>query len=200
MPFIPSSFSFLCSADLSIPIKSAVFEILPWFFLSCKNSNISENESVFFKFFDEVESNKKSTKFTHWSYFENLDPYRNYLVAKEYCGLREAQNNNQGTFTNFAQNDQYLYALHTYLMYLKFGFGRANQDACIDIRRGAMDREQGVNLVKLYDGQYPDEFIDLYLDYYQISKKYFDDILDKWTNPKLFKKVNNEIIPLFEIT
>ena len=27
-----------------------------------------------------------------------------------------------GTFTNFAQNDQLLYTLHTYVMYLKFGF------------------------------------------------------------------------------
>ena len=35
MSLIPSSFNFLWSADLSIPIKSAVFEILPWFFFNC---------------------------------------------------------------------------------------------------------------------------------------------------------------------
>ena len=153
-----------------------------------------------FRFPPDSDLEESELKILHWSYFENWDPYRNYLVSKEHCGLLENDETNSGTFTNFAQNDQALYSLHTYLMYLKFGFGRANQDACIDIRRGAMDREQGVNLVKLYDGQYPDEFIDLYLDYYQISKKYFDEILDKWTNPKLFKKVNNELIPLFEIT
>ena len=85
-------------------------------------------------------------KITHWSYFENWDPYRNYLVAKRYCGLQEADNTNSGTFTNFAQNDQYLYTLHCYLMFLKFGFGRANQDACIEIRRGAMERSQGAKL------------------------------------------------------
>ena len=34
MPFIPSSFNFLWSADLSIPIKSAVFEMFPWFFFN----------------------------------------------------------------------------------------------------------------------------------------------------------------------
>ena len=48
-----------------------------------------------------------------------------------------------------------LYSLHTYLMYLKFGFGRANQDACIEIRRGAMERDQAINLLNLYDGEYP---------------------------------------------
>jgi hypothetical protein len=76
----------------------------------------------------------------------------------------ESEETNSGTFTNFAQNDQALYALHTYLMYLKFGFGRATQDASIEVRRGAMDREQALNLVRLYDGQYPANFIETYLD------------------------------------
>ena len=79
------------------------------------------------------------------------------------------------TFTNFAQNDQAL--LHyMYLMYLKFGFGRATQDAGIEIRRGAMDRDQAINLVKLYDNNYPENFVDLYLDYYQISLEEFNNI------------------------
>ena len=85
------------------------------------------NEDYFFKFPEERIS--KKLKITHWSYFENWDPYRNYLVAKDFCGLEESKKNNLGTFTNFAQNDQALVALHTYLMYLKFGFGRATADA-----------------------------------------------------------------------
>ena len=76
-------------------------------------------------------------------------------------------------------------------MYLKFGFGRATQDAGIEIRRGAMTRDQAVNLVRLYDGQYPEEFIDIYLDYYQIKKEKFDTVLDKWANRELFEKANN---------
>ena len=126
--------------------------------------------------------------FTHWSFYENWDPYRNYIIAKEHCGLQERTDNNSGTFTNFAQNDQALYTLHAYLMYLKFGFGRATQDAGIEIRRGAMTREQAINLVNLYDNQYPEQFIDLYLDYYQMTKEEFDAVLDKWVNKNLFEK------------
>ena len=59
-------------------------------------------------------------------------------------------------------------------MYLKFGFGRATQDAGIEIRRGAMTREQGVNLVRLYDGHYPEEFIGTYLEYYRMTLEEFD--------------------------
>ena len=132
-----------------------------------KESGLNDNDLYFFRFPEEA---AEQLKITHWSYFENWDPYRNYLIAKEHCGLKEKEETNSGTFTNFAQNDQVLYALHTYLMYLKFGFGRANQDALIEIRLGAMDREQALNLVRLYDGYYPEEFIGLYLDYYQMSK------------------------------
>ena len=131
-------------------------------------SNLTENDLYFFRFPEDKDLENKELNLTHLSYFENWDPYRNYLVAKEYCGLQEAETNNEGTFTNFSQNDQALYALHTYLMYLKFGFGRATQDAGIEIRRGAMNREQGLNLVKMFDGKYPDIWESQYLDYYQI--------------------------------
>jgi hypothetical protein len=86
-----------------------------------------------------------------------------------------------------------LCALHYYLMYLKFGFGRANQDASIEIRRGAMSREQGINLVNLYDNCYPKDFVDDFLSYFDISKKDFDKIIDKWANKNLFKKDQNNI-------
>ena len=135
----------------------------------------------------------------HWSYFENWDSYRNYLVAKEYCGLEEAEVSNTGTFTNFAQNDQALYSLHAYMMYIKLGFGRATQDAGIEIRRGAMTRDQAINLVNLYDGFYPEEYIQTYLDYYQMTQAEFDLVLDHWANKSLFRKVNGRWEPTFTI-
>lgn len=163
-------------------------------------SGLTASQLQFFRFPSDEVLDKNSLQLTHWSYFESWDPYRNYLVAKEYCGLEEAEESNVGTFTNFSQNDQALYALHTYLMYLKFGFGRANQDACIEIRRGAMNREQAVNLVRLYDGHYPEEFIDLYLDYYQMTKSQFLEVLDRYANKELFIKVDDRWAPRFEIS
>lgn len=160
-------------------------------------SGLSENDLYFFRFPDNNSLIGKDLNLTHLSYFENWDPYRNYLVAKEHCGLREADSNNSGTFTNFSQNDQALYALHTYLMYLKFGFGRANQDASIEVRRGAMDRHQALNLVKLYDGLYPEDFIETYLEYFEMTKEEFDDVLDKYANKGLFEKVDGFWKPKF---
>ena len=58
-------------------------------------------------------------------------------------------------------------------MYLKFGFGRCNQDSSIDIRRGSMSRDQAIELVKLYDGVVPEKLYPDYCSYYKISRKSF---------------------------
>ena len=159
----------------------------------------SNNDLYWWRFPTEKELNDKKLTCVHWSYFEDWDPYRNYLVAKEFCGLQEQEVGNTGTFTNFAQNDQALYALHTYMMYLKFGFGRATQDAGIEIRRGALSREQAVHLVRMYDNNYPEEFIPLYLDYYGMSATEFETILDKWANKQLFEKKDKRWQPVFQV-
>jgi len=159
----------------------------------------SAADQWFFTFPSDEELHGYDPQILHWSYFENWDPYRNYLVAKAHCGLAENEDSNPGTFTNFAQNDQTIYALHTYLMYLKFGFGRANQDACIEVRRGAMERAQAVNLVRLYDGQFPEESVDEYLAYYRMERIEFDAVLDRWANKDLFEKRSGRWTPLFEI-
>ena len=162
-------------------------------------NRFSKSELYWWSFPDEKELEGKQLTCVHWSYFENWDPYKNYLIAKEHCGLKEQDEGNEGTFTNFAQNDQALYMLHTYLMYLKFGFGRATQDAGIEIRRGALSREQAIHLVKMYDNPDLETHIPTYLEYYQMTREEFDSVLDKWANKELFEKNNGYWTPKFEI-
>jgi len=82
-------------------------------------------------------------------------------------------------------------------MYLKFGFGRANQDASIEVRRGSMDRNQALNLVRMYDGIFPDNYLDLYLRYFDMKLEEFNHVLDKYANIDLFEKVDNAWKPKF---
>ncbi len=164
-----------------------------------KDADISESDMSFFRFPKESEVSEVGLSFTHWSYFEPWDSYRNYIVAKEHCGLIEKDDGNLDTFTNFSQNDQSLYALHAYMMYLKFGFGRATQDAGIEIRRGSMTRDQAINLVQMYDNAYPHELIDTFLDYYGMTKNEFDSVLDNYVNKDLFEKIEGIWQPKFEV-
>ena len=163
-----------------------------------KMSGLTEKELYWFKFSNEEELKKLKLQITHYGFYESWDPYRNYQIAKKYCGLNENETLNEGTYTNFAQTEQKIYLLHVYFMYLKFGFGRATQDAGIDVRRGAMTREQAVQLVKLYDDMYPESLFEEYCDYYKMSMSDFMSNIDKWANKDLFEK-KNKWVPKFEI-
>lgn len=161
-------------------------------------SKIPKEKMYWWLYPSEEELKKVQPVMAHWSYFENWDPYEHYLVAKEKCGLQERPERCNATYNNFGQTDTNLFDLYIYLMYLKFGFGHTTGDAGIDIRRGAMTREQGLALVKLYDGEYPEPYIEGYLAYFDMTQQEFDAALDEHANKKLFYKENGRWVPLFE--
>ena len=136
---------------------------------------------------------------THWSNFENWDPLEHYLLAKEKCGFKELPDRSIGTFSNYAQLDDKLQEFHAYMMQIKFGFGRAWSDACIEIRAGRMTREEGIELVKKYDGEFPEEYLEDYLEYYDMSELEFFDTIDAFRDPNVWEKVNGEWKLKFEI-
>ena len=165
-----------------------------------QTSGLSKKDLYWFEFNPTLFKDMSNFEVTHMSFYEDGDPYRNYLVAKEFCGLKEYEDGVSGTFTNFSQNDQELASLHYYLMYLKFGFGRATQDAGIEIRRGAMTRDQAVNLVKVYDNKPPRASFEAYAKYYGISIELFLETIDKFANKDLFKKVDGNWQPRFTVS
>ena len=60
------------------------------------------------------------------------------------------------TFNIYAKTDcLYANGLHDYLKYLKFGYGRATDDASNEIRHGRMTRREGIDLVMQYDHRVP---------------------------------------------
>ena len=62
-----------------------------------------------------------------------------------------------------------------------------------------MDREQAINLVNLYDGHFPEEFIETYLNYYQMTLQEFNNVIDSWVNEDLFEKIDGYWKPKFVI-
>ena len=125
---------------------------------------------------------------THWSKFEDWDPQVHAQHAKEHCGLEMLVGGSIGTFTNYASLDDLSRDLHVYLQFVKFGFGRCNADASIEIRRGRMSREQGVSVCKNIDGCFPIEMLPVYLDYYEMTEKEFWDTIDKWVDYDILYK------------
>jgi N-acetyl sugar amidotransferase len=92
----------------------------------------------------------------------------------------------EGTYTNYENLDEKMHGLHDYLKYVKYGFGRATDHACIDVRNSRLTREEGLKLVKQYDGKYPNYGVDEFVKYSGMTKEEIDVILDSFTNPVLF--------------
>ena len=97
----------------------------------------------------------------------------------------------EGTYTNYENLDEAMHGLHDYLKFVKYGFGRATDHACIDIRNRRLTRNEGIELVKKYDGKYPHLSINAFIEYSGMTKDEINEIIDSYTNPVLFK-VDNE--------
>jgi len=115
-----------------------------------------------------------------WDYKENL------RISQE-NGFRCSDRPVETTYENFENLDCYSNHLHDYLKYCKYGFGRATDNACIDIRLGYISRDEGVRLVHKYDGKPPKKAIKKYLEYSGFSSDEFWQIVDSFTNKDIFK-------------
>jgi len=94
----------------------------------------------------------------------------------------------EGTYTNYENLDEKLVSLHDYLKYVKYGFGRATDHVGIDIRNGRMTREEGLQLVRRYDGKYPYYGVSEFIKYSGMTKEEVDAVIDSYTNPVIFKQ------------
>jgi len=101
---------------------------------------------------------------------------------------------NEGTFSKYASLDDKLDGFHFYLAYIKFGHGRCQSDAAHEIRDGHITREEGVALVKKYDGEFPKKYYQEFLDYCSISEQEFNEIIDSWRGEHIWKYKNSKWI------
>lgn len=116
---------------------------------------------------------------------------RKVLKKSQEYGFEISDRPIETTYEDFENLDCYSNHLHDYLKYVKYGFGRATDNACLDIRLGYITREQGVRLVNKYDGRLPSKAIKRYLEYTGFSQKEFDKIVNSYTNKRIFERDEN---------
>jgi N-acetyl sugar amidotransferase len=112
------------------------------------------------------------------------------LEAVEKIGFSRNPEPKEGTYTNWENLDTKYTGMHDYFKWIKFGFGRASDHASLDIRSGKISREEGLELVKKYEGKIPEKYFKDFLNDMDISKDEFYTIVDKFTNKDIFKKDN----------
>lgn len=80
--------------------------------------------------------------------------------------------------------------IHDYMMYRKFGFGRACAQLSVDIRAGLRDRKASIPILEARDGIFPHQYAGAWawevLDRVGIGREEFGDIAARFTNRDLW--------------
>ena len=84
-------------------------------------------------------------------------------------------------------NDIHDNGIHDYMKYVKFGYGRATDHACRDIRNGVMTRQEGIMMVKKYDHVIPGD-IPRWLKYTGWTREQFFREADRFRDPRAWVK------------
>ena len=90
------------------------------------------------------------TRATFCSHYFHWDSERHLEIAQRF-GFRTLTGPAEGTYRNYVGIDERINRIHQYLKVLKFGYGRATDHACEDIRNGRLTREEAVELVRRHD-------------------------------------------------
>jgi N-acetyl sugar amidotransferase len=136
---------------------------------------------------DELE--RSNIEVHYLGYYLKWTPQEVYYYASENTGFKARPFRTQGTYSKYNSIDDKIDDLHYYTTYIKFGIGRATYDASQEIRNRHLTREEGVALVKKFDGEFPDRYFNEVMEYLEIDPDYFrNELTDRFRSPHLWGK------------
>ena len=122
-------------------------------------------------------------------YYIPWDGWGNALISQA-RGFETYPKPVEGSLVNYENLDNVQTGIHDYFKFLKYGFGRATDLACMQVRRGRLARSDAVELVRIHDGRYPSSYLgyslEEVLDEIGMTQNEFDRVCDRFTNKRLF--------------
>ncbi len=118
-------------------------------------------------------------------------PQENFYYAVENSNFQVNEERIEGTYQKYAGIDDKIESFHYYTAYIKFGFGRAMYDTSMEIRNGHLDKEEGLGLIKQFDGEFPIKYYKDFLDYISMTDEKFKEICDRFRPEHLWVKKSN---------
>lgn len=169
---------------------------------------LTDNELSLYLPAKKADLEKKNIEVHYLGYYLKWHPQSCYYYAVENAGFEAAPERTVGTYSKYNSIDDKIDDLHYFSTYIKFGIGRASYDAAQEIRSGDITREEGIALVKRYDGEFPERFMNEILEYLSIPEKdypiaskmfkyplltreNFSELSDSFRSEHLWKKENN---------
>lgn len=141
---------------------------------------------------DHKELERSKIEVHYLGYYLKWTPQEAYYYAAEHTGFTANPVRTEGTYSKYNSLDDRIDGFHYYTTHVKFGIGRATYDASQEIRNRHLTREEGIALVKRFDGEYPERFSADIMDYLGMTKDQFLELCDTFRSPHLWKKENGE--------
>jgi len=188
-----------CRYDLETEIDRHVFSnIRPDYF---KKFGVSDADLQIYMPPTVDEFRKVGIEAHFMSYYRRWIPQENYYLATRYTGFTpNIDGRSEGTYSKYASLDDRMDGFHYYLMFIKFGIGRATSDAAHEIRDGHLNRDEGLRLVRKYDGEFPRKYFKEFLEYCDITEEYFWEVINSWRSPHIWEKSSGEWKLRYQVT
>lgn len=118
------------------------------------------------------------------------DGYSNALISQAF-GFETLNKTVEGSIVNYENLDNLQTGIHDYFKFLKFGFGRSTDIACLHVRRGRITRQDAMAMVRTHDGKFPWTYlhvpIEQILELLEMGVEEFITICDRFTNKSIFQ-------------
>jgi N-acetyl sugar amidotransferase len=141
---------------------------------------------------DYKEVEKVKVEVHYLGYYLKWTPQESYYYSVEHTNFKARPFRSQGTYSKYNSIDDKIDDLHYYTTFIKFGLGRATYDASQEIRNKHITREEGVALVKRFDGEFPDKYFHEVMNYIGMPPEKFFELCEQFRSPHLWKKENGE--------
>ena len=152
--------------------------------------NLNDFEPYMAPSLDDLNSKKIEQRYL--GYYLEWDPQECYYYAAKNTDFRPNTERTEGSYSKYSSIDDKIDPFHYYLTFIKFGLGRASYDAAQEIRNEKITREEGVNLIKKYDNEFPKKYFKEFLEYIEMNEEDFFSTVDKFRSPHLWRKKNKE--------
>jgi N-acetyl sugar amidotransferase len=132
------------------------------------------------------------TEVHYLGYYLKWHPQETYYYSVENTDFLPNDFRTEGSYSKYSSIDDKIDWLHYYTTHIKFGIGRATEDSAQEIRNEDITREEGIRLIRRFDGEFPMMYLKENLEYMGITEKRFYEVTDAARPPHLWKNVNGK--------
>ena len=157
-----------------------------------KDYKIPERDLTYFLPLEENIVVKEGIRTLFLGHFENFQPQENFYLATKITKFKTSPERTEGTYSKYVGLDDKVDGLHYWCAYVKYGVGRATDEAAQECRHDYITRDEATALVKKYDGEFPKKYFLDYLDFTGLKEEDFFNIVDKYRAEHRWEKSGND--------